>query len=147
MKVKECMCTTVSCVKPETTLKDVAKVMQEKHVGCIPVCDTNNTVVGLVTDRDIVLRGVACNKDSSTTPVSDVMTCSVYTVAPDAEVSEASKIMCECQIRRVPVIENNSIVGIITVADLSNNTGVSSNQVSETVEGICRCGNNTKNDQ
>ena len=53
MKVKECMCTDVACVKPKTTICDVAKLMLNKHVGCIPVCDNNKNVVGLVTDRDL----------------------------------------------------------------------------------------------
>lgn len=147
MKVKECMCNQVSCVKPETTISDVAKLMEQQRVGCIPVCDNNQKIVGLITDRDIVLRGVACNKDTSTTPISEVMTTTVFTVAPDAEVSEASKIMCDCQIKRVPVLENETIVGIITLGDLANNEEISSGQVYNTVEGICRCGNNTKNDR
>lgn len=147
MKVKECMCSQVSCVKPETTLKDVAKMMQENHVGCIPVCDQKNSVVGLVTDRDLVLRGIACNKDTNTTPVSEIMTTNVYTVAPDAEVTEASKIMCECQVKRVPVIDNATIVGIITLGDLANNEEVKGTQVYTTVEGICRCGEDTTNNQ
>lgn len=147
MKVRECMCSQVSCVKPNATLNQVAQVMQQNRVGCIPVCDNNKNVVGLVTDRDIVLRGVACNKDTNTTPVSDIMTTKVYTVAPDAEVTEASKIMCECQIKRVPVLENETIVGIITLGDLANQEGINSQQVCDTVEGICRCGDNTQNNQ
>ena len=147
MKVKECMCSQVSSVKPETTLKDVAKIMQENHVGCIPVCDSKNSVVGLVTDRDLVLRGIACNKDTNTTPVSEIMTTNVYTVAPDAEVTEASKIMCDCQVKRVPVIDNATIVGIITLGDLANNEEVKGTQVYTTVEGICRCGKDTTNNQ
>lgn len=144
MKVRECMCNQVSCVNPKATLSEVAQIMQQNHVGCIPVCDNNKNVVGLVTDRDIVLRGVACNKDTNTTPVSDIMTTKVYTVTPDAEVTEASKIMCDCQIKRVPVLENEAIVGIITLGDLANKEGV---ETGHTVEGICKCGNNTKNNQ
>lgn len=147
MKVRECMCNQVECVNPQTTLEDVAKIMQQNHVGCIPVCDTGKNVVGLVTDRDIVLRGVACNKNTNTTPVSEIMTTKVYTVTPDADITEASKIMCDCQIKRVPVMENDTIIGIITLADLTNNKQVNDEQVCTTVEGICRCGENTKNDQ
>lgn len=147
MKVKECMCSQVSCVNPNTSLNDVAKIMQQEHVGCIPVCDKNKNVVGLVTDRDIVLRGVACQKDTKATPVSEVMTTRVYTVAPDADISEASKIMCDCQVKRIPVTENEIIVGIITLGDLANNTQVNGTQVYTTVEGICKCGENTKNNQ
>ena len=104
MKVKECMCNQVSWVEPQTTLSDVAKIMQKEHVGCIPVCDTNQSIVGLVTDRDIVLRGVACNKDTNTTPVSEIMTTNVYTISANDEVTDASKLMTDWQIKRVPVI-------------------------------------------
>lgn len=146
MKVKDCMCSEVSCVKPETSLKEVAKIMQKTHVGCIPVCDNKNTVVGLVTDRDLVLRGIACNKDINI-PVSEIMTTKVYTVTPDADVTEASKVMCDSQVKRVPVIENEELVGIITLGDLANNQEVQGTQVYTTVEGICKCGKNSTNNQ
>ena len=145
MKVKECMCKEVACVKPETTICDVAKLMLNKHVGCIPVCDNNKKIVGLVTDRDLTLRSLACEKDIKQTPVSQIMTTKVFNVSPDAEVSEAEKIMCDCQIRRVPVVENDILVGIITVGDLANNQNVPQNEVSSTVEGICKCGESSKN--
>lgn len=145
MKVKECMCNEVACVNPNSTISDVAKLMLNKHVGCIPVCDTNKNVVGLVTDRDLILRTLACDKDIKQTPVSEVMTTKVYNVSPDAEVSEASKVMCDCQVRRLPVVENDVLVGIITLGDLANNQNVTSQEVSNTVEGICKCNQNTKN--
>jgi len=145
MKVKECMCTEVSCVKPESTICDVAKLMLNKHVGCVPVCDEKNKVVGIVTDRDLILRSLACEKDGKQTPVSEIMTTKIFNVAPDAEVAEAEKIMCECQIRRVPVVENDVLVGIITVGDLANNENVSSKEVSDTMEEICKCNQNAKN--
>lgn len=145
MKVKDCMCTEVAYVNPTTTISDVAKLMLNKHIGCIPVCDRNKNVVGLVTDRDLILRSLACEKDIKQTPVSEVMTTKVFNIAPDAEISEASKIMCDCQIRRVPVVENDILVGIITLGDLANNQNVSSQEVSDTVEGICKCHENSKN--
>ncbi len=144
MKVKECMCSEVACVNPNSKISDVAKLMLNKHVGCIPVCD-NNKVVGLVTDRDLILRSLACEKDIKQTPVSEVMTTKVFNVSPDADISEARKIMCDCQVRRVPVVENDVIVGIITVGDLANNQNVTSEEISETVEGICKCNQNPKN--
>lgn len=145
MKVKECMCSEVTCVNPGAKITDVAKLMLNKHVGCIPVCDNNKNIVGLVTDRDLILRSLACEKDIKQTPVSEVMTTKIFNVAPDAEVSEAEKIMCECQVRRVPVVENDILVGIITVGDLVNNQNISSEEVSNTVEQICNCDGNSKN--
>ncbi|MCL2383671.1 MAG: CBS domain-containing protein [Oscillospiraceae bacterium] len=144
MKVKECMSSNVVWVKPEWLIKDVAKLMMEEHVGCIPVCNESKKLVGLVTDRDLVLRTIACNKDPATTPVSEVMSTGIYNVTPESEVSEASKIMCDCQVRRVPVIEENQIVGIITMGDLANNREVNTNIVAGTVKGICECGDGAK---
>ncbi len=142
MKVKECMCSNVTCVNPNATVSDVAKIMMNNHVGCVPVCDQSKNVVGLVTDRDLILRSIACDKDVKTTPISEIMTTKVYNVSPDAEVSEASKIMCDCQVKRIPVVENDTLVGIITLGDLANKTP---EELSNTVQGICKCGEHQKN--
>lgn len=145
MKVNECMCKNVVCANQDTTISDVAKLMSDNHVGCIPICDFNKNVVGLITDRDITLRTVACGKDANTTKASEIMTTQVYKVNPTADISEASKMMCECQVRRIPVVEGNTIVGILTLGDLANHQNIRQEQVSDTVEGICRCNNNPKN--
>ena len=142
MKVKECMCSNVTCVNPNATVCDVAKIMMNNHVGCVPVCDNTKNVVGLVTDRDLILRSIACDKDVKTTPVSEIMTTKVYNISPDAEVSEASKLMCDCQVKRIPVVENDAIVGIITLGDIANKTP---EEASHTVQGICKCGKQQKN--
>ena len=147
MKVKECMCTQISCVNPETNLTDVAKLMKNQHVGCLPICDTNKQIVGLVTDRDLVLRGIACNKDANTTPVSDIMTTKIYTVTPNENVENATKTMCDCQVKRIPVVENNQMVGILTLGDIANNNEINQTDIGKTVEGICRCGNHVKNNE
>ena len=59
MKVKECMCNNVYCVKTDTKLTEVAKLMQHNHIGCVPVCDENNCICGILTDRDILLRTIS----------------------------------------------------------------------------------------
>lgn len=145
MKVKECMCNNVVSLSPENTAFDAAKLMNEKHVGCIPVVDNNQNVVGLITDRDLTLRCMACNKDANLTPISEIMTTKIHSIASDANITEASNIMCNCQVKRVPVIDNNTLVGIITLGDLVNNQNITSQEVSRTVEGICRCGKNMQN--
>lgn len=144
MKVKDCMCSEVAYLTPESTVADCAKLMCNKHVGCIPVCDNNKTVVGLVTDRDVILRSIACDKDIKNTPISDIMTCKVCCCSPDEEVNEAEKKMSNEQIRRLPVVdENNKIVGIITLGDLCANQNVNTEGVCITLENICGC--NDKN--
>ena len=137
MKVKECMSNNVVCANPGWTVKETAKLMEKERVGCVPVCDDSKKIVGLVTDRDLVLRTIACNKDPNTTPISEVMTTEICKISPDSEVSEAGKVMSKWQVRRVPVIEDNQIVGIITVGDLANHGEVSSNIVGGTFKGIC----------
>ena len=117
--------------------------MSDKHVGCIPVCDNTQNVVGLVTDRDIILRGIACNKDVNTTPVSDIMTTKVCCCNPNTDITEAERLMSENQVKRIPVVDNNKIVGILTLGDLSANTQVSDKSVSDTLNNICSC--NEKN--
>ena len=136
MNVKDCMCNEVSWVKPNCTIKDCAKIMMENHIGCVPVCDDSKKVVGLVTDRDIILRSVACDKDIKTSPVSDIMTCNVYCCTPDTDVSDAEHLMSQNQVRRIPVIDNNKIVGILTLGDLATTRDT---DVDKTLENICKC--------
>lgn len=146
MKVKECMCNDVCCVKPETKIQEVAKLMTQNHIGCIPVCDNNNCICGIVTDRDVLLRCIACDKDTKQTPVSDIMTCDVCTCKEDDEMTNAQSKMGQNQIRRLPVCDNqNRVVGILTLGDLAQNGGVlGTKQVCTTVENICDCqGNKT----
>lgn len=144
MKVKDCMCHEVSCLTPESTIKDCANLMCNKHIGCVPVCDTNKNILGLVTDRDVILRSIACDKDVKNTPISDIMTCKVCCCSPDEEIEEAEKTMSEYQIRRLPVVDdNNKIVGIITLGDLCANQNVSTKGICNTLENICGC--NDKN--
>lgn len=138
MEVKYCMCDKVTSCRPESTVRDCAKLMNEHHVGCIPVCDSNNNIVGLITDRDIVLRTIACDKDTNHTKVSDIMTCGVHCCSPQTEVKEAENLMKENQIRRIPVVENNKVVGILTLGDLVNSKQVNNQGICDTLECICR---------
>ncbi len=142
MKVKDCMSQGVCYCNTNDSVSKAAKLMCENHVGCIPVCDDNECVVGVLTDRDIILRTVACDKDANQTPVTQIMTSSVCCCNSDTDVEEATKMMSDLQIRRIPVLENDKIVGILTLGDLANEQNVSGKQVSDTVECICNKHNN-----
>lgn len=146
MKVKECMCSNAITAKPDTTVSDVAKLMSQNHIGFVPICNEQNNIVGLVTDRDIILRSIACDKDIKTTPISDIMTTNIYDVTENTELTDATKLMCDCQVKRLPVVDSKQVVGIITLGDLANHQNVNSQEVSNTVEGICKCGCGCKND-
>ena len=118
MKVKDIMTKNVAYVNPGTNVVEAAQLMQKHNVGSIPVCDRSG-VVGIVTDRDIVVRNVAHGKSPQDTPVSAVMTTGVKTVTPDMDTDEVSKIMAQNQIRRIPVVENKMIVGMVALGDMA----------------------------
>lgn len=140
MKVKDCMCTKVFYLAPENTVEDCAKKMGEYHIGCIPVCDSNKKIVGIVTDRDIILRTVACSKDAKLTPISEIMTTKVYYCSDTDEVNNVENTMSNEQIRRLPVVNNNNeIVGIITLKDLCINENLNNTSIGQTLENICNC--------
>ena len=139
MKIKDCMCNNVKWVNPNTNVCDCAKVMSDNKIGCVPVCDDKNEVVGIVTDRDVILRTIACDKDCKNTPVSEIMTTNVCLCNANSEIEEAEKLMSQNAIRRLPVIENNKIVGIITLGNLFQNKNINSNHASNTFENICDC--------
>lgn len=118
MKVKDIMTKNVAFVSPTTTVVEAAQLMQKHNVGSIPVCDQNG-VIGIVTDRDIVVRNVAHGKQPDQTTVKDIMTGSVKTVSPDTDMSEATRVMASSQVRRLPVVENNMLVGIVALGDVA----------------------------
>lgn len=137
MKIKDCMCHEVCFVKPDDKIADACKLMLNKHIGCVPVCDNEKKVVGLITDRDVILRSICCEKDVNKTPVSDIMSCNVQCCKPDDDVEYAEKLMSDMQIRRIPIVEDNKIVGILTIGDLAENTNISPNELCNTLENIC----------
>lgn len=147
MDVKDCMSTKVCFCTPNSSVKDAAKLMCDNHVGCIPVCNDDNCVVGLITDRDIILRSIACDKDVCKTKVTDVMTCNPCCCSPNTTIDEATKVMSNLQIRRMPVCDsNNKIVGILTLGDLAHHDKeIGAKEVCNTLENICGCDGNSKN--
>lgn len=118
MKVKDIMTKNVAYINPMSTIVDAAQLMQKHNVGSIPVCDQNG-VIGIVTDRDIVVRNIAHGKNPQSTAVRDVMTSQVTTVTPDMDINDVSEIMSQVQIRRIPVVENNMLVGIVALGDVA----------------------------
>lgn len=119
MKLKELMTTEIYSVTPNSSIKEAAELMRELNVGSIPVCDEKRPV-GIVTDRDIVIRNVAGNGDAGT-PVSQVMTNNLVYGNPDMSDDEAVNLMATRQIRRLPVIENGQLVGMVSLGDLAVN--------------------------
>jgi CBS domain-containing protein len=133
MKVRELMTKQPMTVEPDTTLGEVATLMKQEDCGSIPVVE-GNRLVGIVTDRDIVIRAVAAGKDPKTLPVSQVMSSDPVTIGPDAAVDEARKVMADRQIRRLPVVEKGALVGIIVTAQIARRED--NKQMGETIKEI-----------
>ncbi len=136
MKVKDIMTTNVTYVEPNASILDTAKLMQQHNVGSIPVCD-KGSVVGMVTDRDIVVRNIAIGKNPQQTPVSDIMTTGITSVSPDMEMSQVTKMMSDSQIRRVPVVDHNNLVGIVALGDVATDAKFDT-EVADTLTEISR---------
>ncbi|MHC0552844.1 CBS domain-containing protein [Salinicoccus sp. CNSTN-B1] len=117
MKVKEIMTTEVETCGPETTVQQVASKMMELDVGSIPVTEDGN-LRGIITDRDLVIRGIA-SQFSLETPINRILSSSYVTGTPDMDVEEAANIMAQEQVRRLPIIEDNKVVGIVALGDVA----------------------------
>jgi CBS domain-containing protein len=105
-------------VKPDASIAEAAKLMRDRDVGAL-VVTKNGTVDGIVTDRDITVRAVADGKDPQSATVADVETTSTATLSPDQSVDEAIALIREQNVRRVPVVEDGRVVGIVSIGDLA----------------------------
>ena len=135
MKVKDCMgIKEIVQATSETTVQEVAELMNQNHVGCVPICQEEQ-VVGIVTDRDIVTRAIAGKLDCNTTKVSDIMNTKVIKTTPDTDINDALETMKKNQIRRLPVIEDEKIVGILSMGDIA--VTLEEEEIGETFSCIC----------
>ena len=119
MKIRDVMTKNVVKIAPEESVAVAARTLAASNVGILPVCDHRGKVQGLVTDRDLVTRCVAANCSPEKTPVADVMTRQVTAAAPDMEIYAAAGIMGRLQIRRLPVVENGVLCGMVSLGDLA----------------------------
>lgn len=138
MKVKEVMTPNVETCGPNTTLQEVASKMKELDVGSIPVTDSDK-LLGIVTDRDIVTRGIA-EEISLDTPVSDILSPDIVKGHVDMDVEDAANLMAEHQIRRLPIVDNDQLAGIVSLGDIAvkdktyGNADIALDEVSEPAE-------------
>ena len=133
-KVSQAMHSGVEWVAPDTSLSEVAKLMKTKDIGSVPVGD-NDRLVGMVTDRDIALRGFETGKNAAALTAGDIMTKPIIYCRADDAIEDALRIMESRQIRRLPVLNRDKrLVGIIAIADLATNEDPE--LVGEAVSGI-----------
>jgi CBS domain-containing protein len=115
MKVRDVMSSNVECCSNQDSLQSVASKMESLNVGAIPVVE-NGQVVGMITDRDLALRGINQGGNAN---ASQVMSNNIVTIDGNASLQEASTLMAQHQIRRLPVVENGNLVGMLSLGDLA----------------------------
>ncbi|WP_078554907.1 CBS domain-containing protein [Bacillus alkalicellulosilyticus] len=119
--LRDIMTTSVEFCTPVDNVYEVAVKMKDLNVGAIPICEEER-LLGMITDRDIVIRGVA-EKRPNSTQVTDIMTDNLITATPDMSIDDAANLMADKQIRRLPIVENNKLVGIVALKDLAVHRG------------------------
>jgi len=141
MKVRDVMTGSVDWVTPDTSVIQIAQLMKKNDVGSIPIC-TENKLTGIITDRDIVLKVVAVGTNINSVQAKEIMNANVITVTADQDVHEAADIMSKYQIRRLPVLEQGKIVGMLALGDLAvekihiNEAGDALSDISQGVHHI-----------
>ncbi len=116
-KIRDIMTDQVECCSLLDNVFEVAVKMKELNVGAIPIVDKDR-LVGMITDRDIVVRGVA-EKHPGSTKVEDIMSSKLVTINAEATTNEAANLMAEHQIRRLPVVEGDKLIGIVSLGDFA----------------------------
>ena len=133
--IRDVMTPNPACVSEKDSIRDVARIMAREDTGVVPVVD-GRKIIGLITDRDIVVRLVAEGRDLTSVRVNDAMTKSVRTVRDDAAVNEVLTLMSGAEIRRVPVVnDRDELVGIVSIGDIAAETN-QDGKVGKAVEQI-----------
>jgi CBS domain-containing protein len=133
--IRDVMTSEVRGCEPGATVVDAAKVMAQEDVGPVPVVE-DGRLTGILTDRDIVVRVVADGRDPGATTVGEIASTDLVTVSPDDDLDTALKLLAENQVRRIPVVEGDRLVGIVSQADVAR-LG-SDAKTGEVVEEISR---------
>lgn len=119
MKVKDIMTSPAIHISPGESVEVAARTLTHYNIGILPVCTSDGRLCGLVTDRDLVTRCLAANRSPANTTVRQIMTGDVLMVQPDTEANLAAHLMGRQQIRRLPVVENGRLCGMVALGDLA----------------------------
>lgn len=134
--VRDVMTPNPECVSDDAGVHEAARIMKDKDTGIVPVVDGGRKIIGMITDRDIVVRGIAEGKDLSSCRVNELMTKQVRSVREDDPVDEALRLMSSAEVRRVPVVNGrDEIVGILSLGDIAVETN-KDGRVGKAIEDI-----------
>jgi CBS domain-containing protein len=137
MNIRDVMTTNPRSVSPDDSIQNAARIMRDADTGAVPVVE-NGRPVGMLTDRDIVVRAVA-DGGQLDRPVRDIATTNLVAVSPDMSTREANELMREHQVRRLPVVEGERLVGMVSLGDLAvkeNRDGRSGETLERISEGV-----------
>jgi CBS domain-containing protein len=121
MNIRDVMTPNPRTVSPDDPIQNAARIMRDEDTGAVPVVE-NGRPIGMVTDRDIVVRSVA-DGGTDNRPIREIVTTGIVSVSPEMSTREANELMSEHQVRRLPVVENNQLVGIVSLGDLAVKEG------------------------
>lgn len=119
MRVRDLMSKSVVTIAPEESAALAARLLSRHELGALPVCAADGTLVGIVTDRDIVTRCVAAGEEPGRVPVRDIMSPAPSVITPETPISAAARLMAQRQVRRLPVVEQGHVVGMLSLGDLA----------------------------
>jgi CBS domain-containing protein len=118
---RDVMSQGAECIGENETLQDAARKMSQLDVGALPICGEDNRLKGIVTDRDIVVKGFAQGKDPGSTKAGELAQGKPVTIGADDSLDEALRTMSEHQVKRLPVIDGHDLVGIVSLKDIVEN--------------------------
>jgi len=137
MKIRDIMTSQgLATATLDTTLAEIAVKMRDANMSAIPILDQDDGLAGIVTARDIVVRAIAAGRDPNECTAEEMIGGQIHTIHPDAEIAEAAELMANRQIRRLPVVEDHVIVGLISLDDLAEQAA--NEEATEAVEDISR---------
>lgn len=143
MKVRDIMTSEgLATATLETTLAEIAERMRDENVGAIPIVDEDDKLAGIITDRDIVVRAIAEGEDANECTAEEILSAQLHTIDPDADLEEAADLMARHQIRRLPVVEDEIVIGMISLGDLAvkSEEDEASDVLEDVSEGVRQAG-------
>lgn len=124
----------VQCVQEDETIVDAAKIMEQLGVGAVPICGSDNRLKGMLTDRDIVVKVLAQDKDPAATTAGELAQGEPVTIGADDSVEELVRTMARHEVKRLPVIDGHTLIGVVSEADVAAHA--TPDQVVAVVRGV-----------
>ena len=131
---RDIMSGDAECVKEDQTLVDAAKKMRDLDVGALPICGNDDRLKGMITDRDIVVKVLAQGKDPASTTAGELAEGKPVTIGADDSIEELVRTMAQQEVKRLPVIDGHTLVGVVSEADLAEHA--TPEQVVAVVRGV-----------